>query len=358
MPKLIPTYPGINFKKIMSRQYFKYSPGKGASLWEEHYREGRIRLNFSEYNNSLGDLRQYNSMEEINIATGKDESSYSNETWNMWLFREANIGDVVIANRGVSEVIGFGVIDGFYQFDEKRNDFAHWREVRWIANASWKYQRGQFPPLKNLFRPDTFAPTLPYKKIVNEYLSAYPQYRDVFEQEGIGSDELPTLSKFRLSTKRIEGYTLKEFSRSFTGREIDFEQLAKDKKVIGDAGERLVIEMERARLMKLKRPDLASKVEKVLDGRGFDVISFEADETERYIEVKSTTGNENEPFYMSANERAFFDRDGDQYFIYRVFSLDTGNGRGEVIVVPAKELRERLEFQAILFKVALKPFDK
>ena len=338
----------------MVRQYFKYSPGKGASLWEEHFGEKKIRLNFSEYNSRVGDLMQYSSREEINLALDLPESSKSNETWNMWLFREANIGDVVIANRGVSEVIGFGVIDSSYQFDKERSDYAHWRAVRWIANAPWKYQHGQFPPLKNLFRPDTFSPTLPYKNIVNEYLAAHPKYRGIFEHEGIGSDVLPTLNKLRLSIKKIEGGILKDGERSFRAVDVDFERLAKEKKVIGDAGERLVIETEMERLTKLGRPDLALRVDKVLDGRGFDVVSFEPDETERHIEVKSTTGSENEPFYMSANERAFFESDGDQYFIYRVFNLDTVSGRGEVIVIPANELRERLEFQPVLYRAALK----
>lgn len=341
----------------MARQYFKYSPGKGATLWNEHYREGKIRLNFAEYNTSVGDLRKYSSREEINLALGLPEYSKSNETWNMWLFREANIGDVVIANRGVSEVIGFGVISDTYQFETERSDYAHRRTVRWIANAPWKYQRGLFPPLKNLFRPDTFSPTLPYKQIISEYVNAHPQYRDVFENEGIGSDELPTVSP-GISSRRIEGYNLTEFKRSFRGVEVDFEQLAKEKKMIGDAGERLVIRLEKERLERLGRPDLALLVDNVLDGRGFDVTSFEPDATERHIEVKSTTGNENEPFYMSANERAFFEGDGDRYFIYRVFNLDTTSGDGQVIIVPAKELRERLEFQPVLFKAALKPNGK
>jgi hypothetical protein len=38
------------------------------------------------------------------------------------------------------------------------------------------------------------------------------------------------------------------------------------------------------------------------DGAGFDIISFEPDGTERFVEVKSTTGKEGSLFFVTDAE--------------------------------------------------------
>ena len=37
------------------------------------------------------------------------------------------------------------------------------------------------------------------------------------------------------------------------------------------------------------------------DGAGYDILSFETDGTERFLEVKTTVGYERTPFFISPN---------------------------------------------------------
>ena len=64
-------------------------------------------------------------------------------------------------------------------------------------------------------------------------------------------------------------------------------------RLLGQLGEKFTVEIERKRLLECGRDDLAATVEWVAmtcgDGVGFDVLSFhEADDSERFIEVKTT----------------------------------------------------------------------
>ncbi len=94
---------------------------------------------------------------------------------------------------------------------------------------------------------------------------------------------------------------------------------------LGDAGEEFVIAVERRRLRREGRSDLAHLVEwtarDVGEGEGYDVASFNADRTPRLIEVKTTNGAADTPFFLTANEvRVSADRHGD-YWLYRVFDF-------------------------------------
>ncbi|MEQ1929321.1 MAG: DUF3883 domain-containing protein [Parvularculaceae bacterium] len=95
-------------------------------------------------------------------------------------------------------------------------------------------------------------------------------------------------------------------------------------RVLGLKGEERVVHMERARLMS-QRPDLASKVRWVSqedgDGAGFDILSFEPSGEERLIEVKTTTGHERTPFFITSNEYAVSKERPDNFRLVRVFNF-------------------------------------
>ena len=76
------------------------------------------------------------------------------------------------------------------------------------------------------------------------------------------------------------------------------------------------------------RKDLASKIKFVSmvdDNKGYDIFSFDVDEnnnvTEKYIEVKTTEGKDNDLFYISKNELKTLNDYRGKYFIYRVYNL-------------------------------------
>jgi hypothetical protein len=56
------------------------------------------------------------------------------------------------------------------------------------------------------------------------------------------------------------------------------------------------------------------------DGLGFDVLSFdEIDESERFVEVKTTTQGKYFPFFVTANEVRCSEAMASQYHLYRLF---------------------------------------
>ena len=158
--------------------YWKFAPGRQASHWDEFYKEGIMAVAFTE--NNVGDLRHYKTLKDLENAVGRQDS---NEVNSLWICYQANIGDIVFANRGRNTVIGIGVIDGEYEY---RGDhpFPHTRKVKWISHKEWSYDSGAFTTDKRerptLFRADTLSRTEVGPEIVKAYLERYPEFEDDF----------------------------------------------------------------------------------------------------------------------------------------------------------------------------------
>lgn len=158
-----------------SRNYFKFAPGSQASEWERFHNENIIAIDFN-----FDDLNKFESREEMNKEIGLKDDDKSNKTWNLWLFKTANIGDVVFATKGVNTCLGIGIIEGSYFFDGIWDNFNHRRKVKWITDKVYQYKSNTLKNYKNLFRPDTFSPTIVYEFILNEYVRLYPELASVF----------------------------------------------------------------------------------------------------------------------------------------------------------------------------------
>lgn len=94
---------------------------------------------------------------------------------------------------------------------------------------------------------------------------------------------------------------------------------------LGKAGEQFVVEFEKSRLIGAGAENLADKVEHISvtrgDGLGFDVRSYEADGRDRLIEVKTTAGGKQTPFYVTRNEVEISRQRTGEYHLYRVFAF-------------------------------------
>lgn len=101
------------------------------------------------------------------------------------------------------------------------------------------------------------------------------------------------------------------------GVHLNYAELEKKKKIIGDCAENFVLRYER---WKNRTVEWVSKNKG--DGLGYDILSTDKDGHRRYIEVKGTRGPENEIFYITATELAACEKYGDDYFLYRVYVKD------------------------------------
>jgi len=110
---------------------------------------------------------------------------------------------------------------------------------------------------------------------------------------------------------------LEEIVRKFDPVERDLRN-----RELGLAGEKMVLDHERRWLAERGRGDLAERVRHVSveigDGLGFDIESFTLEGKRKPIEVKTTRGGAQTPFFMSRNERDRAEELADSYHLYRV----------------------------------------
>ena len=129
----------------------------------------------------------------------------------------------------------------------------------------------------------------------------------------------------------------------------------------GKRAEKLVVELEKTRLS--NNSDLKKYVDKIEnrpikvgDGDGYDILSYKlnkkTNEVEKhYIEVKSTFGNINTPFYMTKHEIDVAEEKGEQYSIYRLFKE---NNKWNYYVIDNPILGNKVKKQPIEYKIILK----
>lgn len=189
-----------------------------------------------------------------------------------------------------------------------------------------------------------------------------------FYDEGFIVDKNHRPAKFSLinpiSNKVIqpdEVTTIKEKTRRFIGRKVDWEKVRDRNNEIGDQGEEFVLEFEIDRLIETLSIERAKAMQNVQhlsrlqgDGLGYDISSINDDGSPRYIEVKTTSGDFNQPFFMSENERRFFEEYGDSAFIYRVYNFDKEARHGSVKIISSSELFSDFTFDTTTWKVTPK----
>ncbi len=109
------------------------------------------------------------------------------------------------------------------------------------------------------------------------------------------------------------------------GRKYNVAERDERNRSLGEAGERLVLNFERSRLISQGKSDLADRVrwtsKEIGDGTGFDIESFDDDGAVKLIEVKTTNGWERTPFHISRNELAVAEENRDCWHLYRVWNM-------------------------------------
>ena len=102
----------------------------------------------------------------------------------------------------------------------------------------------------------------------------------------------------------------------------------KNKKILGNRGEEIAVEIEKRRLRDLGREDLIERIipiGKKKDGLGYDVRSIDVDTENKthdiYIEVKATSSGIDKPFEISRRELEISKRFKEYYYLYRIYNL-------------------------------------
>jgi len=122
-------------------------------------------------------------------------------------------------------------------------------------------------------------------------------------------------------------------------RKIDYAKRDANNRRLGRAGEQWVVAFEKKRLTEIGLKDLAEQVDWIADrlgdGLGYDIVSFDENRTEIFLEVKTTNAGILTPFFISPNEIAVAERERASYRLYRVFDFST-SPRAYVLTGPLK----------------------
>jgi 5-methylcytosine-specific restriction enzyme B len=125
-------------KSPKGKQYWAYAPGEDAKYWDEYYQKGIMAIGWSK----TGDLEKYRSkvaIQKVLKDLYKTDSAPTNRALACYDFAyNIKKGDVVFVKRGIKELIGYGVVDSDYFYDETREKHKHVRKVNWIKKGSWK----------------------------------------------------------------------------------------------------------------------------------------------------------------------------------------------------------------------------
>ena len=155
------------------------------------------------------------------------------------------------------------------------------------------------------------------------------------------------------SIDRNEAENRKSRRKTFTARKIDFEDLRIKKSLLGKAGEDFVLKNEIDKLEKLGlSPGMVYHTSKIEgDGAGYDIASVNEKKEIIYIEVKTTSGKKETPFYISQNEKTFFEIYKENAYLYRVYNFNMDKKVGEIEIYMAEEILNSFQFDPVGYKV-------
>lgn len=157
---------------INNPKTWMYAPGDGASEWQRCLDTSTMCLGWD----NLGDFSQFKSREDIVKKLQEvenKESNYPNDSLAVWDFLTTlKPGDTVIAKKGLYKILGRGVIEGEYEYDDTLTTYKNIRKVKWINTGEWEAPK-QLPQktltditsyteliqnIEDLFESDDFQP--------------------------------------------------------------------------------------------------------------------------------------------------------------------------------------------------------
>lgn len=210
--------------------YWLYAPGEQASQWQRCLDDSIMCLGWDE----LGDFRQYHSQEEVTKALQKyqgNDSSQKNSVLAVWDFlHNIKEGDIVFVKKGRRKIIGKGIVEGEYEYDNKAEGFHNIRKVKWVEDGEWDAPKSL--PTKTLTNISK------YDLLLSEIQSNFSNQEGSFTiHSGLNFWWLvasPTTWKFSdIKVGETQEYTIKNEKGNYRIKRINFEQAKEGDIVVG-----------------------------------------------------------------------------------------------------------------------------
>lgn len=226
------------YLKKKDKRYWIYTPGERARLWEDFYGKGIMGIGWD----AVGDLSEYPSKSDIATALQdlyQDDKSHKNDTHALWEFaNKISIGDVVFVKKGYSLILGRGIVESEYVFDDDRSEYRHIRQVNWTNKGEWEHP-GQavqktltditaytdyVDKLKALFHDENVLIENEEETIIN-----YPNYTetDFLSKVYISEERYKTLKGLLLRKKNIILQGAPGVGKTFAAKRLAFSIMGK-----------------------------------------------------------------------------------------------------------------------------------
>ncbi len=127
-------------KSKLKSKVWLFAPGEHASMWDACKDSQTMRLGWDK----IGDISDFANREELikelQVVYNKEDASFKNDSLALWQFaHEIHEGDIVYAKKGINKIIGRGVVEGDYLYDETLSTYRHIRKVKWTNYGDWNY---------------------------------------------------------------------------------------------------------------------------------------------------------------------------------------------------------------------------
>lgn len=258
------------------------------------------------------------------------------------------------------------------ELGQKPNKAEHKRRLMQLLparnEASIEYKHRNISAVLNLYGAQTlcgYKPLENFQHLLIEVVGRALKQDHVLDEAALRAVETPAeqpllddFSNFVIEAPKAPPPKVRERNQQWirgTPVKRDYLERESRNRSLGVAGELLVMEYEARRLHGMGARALADRIEHASrikgDGLGFDILSFDGDGRERFIEVKTTSYIAETPFFISPNEVDFSDAHSDQFHLYRLFSF---RDRPQMFTLPgsveANCLLDPVSFRATLLR--------
>jgi len=122
---------------ITRRQFWVYTPDAALRLWEDFYRRGYVAID----REAPEDLRSYPTRgalaERLQDKYGITPS-YRDTVSSLWQFaNDMKEGDILYVRNRTSGIVGRGIVNSEYTYDESKREFRHVRTIKWTNKGEW-----------------------------------------------------------------------------------------------------------------------------------------------------------------------------------------------------------------------------
>lgn len=168
-------------------------------------------------------------------------------------------------------------------------------------------------------------------RAIAEYVRNHPELQALFQTDSEYTPVVPSVEHILSRMEKPPVYekrksrVVAEAASRYTPVRINYLEREAQNLSLGEAGEQFVINFERARLIHAGKTNLSDRIEQVSTtigpSAGYDILSFELNGVDRFIEAKTTKYGKETPFFVTPNELRFSEQHSPQYRLYRVFGF-------------------------------------